>query len=141
MTAPAVSALVDAISQNNPTAVANILDKPGTVIDQEALVALVRLAWKTRAADENPDQIEPAESARQIFDLLSASGADFNQETPRGRIIDRIANVQPDWPEATDRVLPAVLREIQPSHEPSEEDEDFVPSRASRGATHRTRRP
>jgi hypothetical protein len=140
MTTTAVSPLVGAIAQNNPLRVAQLLDKPRASVDEEALIALVHLAWKTRGTDENPDRIEDEEKARQIFDLLASAGANFYQDTSRGRIMDRITKVQPHWPQATDtahepkRLESSALIEAAPT-------ESVLPSRNSRGATHRGRRP
>lgn len=140
MTTSAVSKLVDAITRNDTKAVAAALDKPKATVEPEALVALVHLAWKTRGSDMDPDQVDAAESARQIFDLLSSSGADFYHETSRGRIIDRIAKVQPDWPQASDLAKEPNRCELQSGRDLAGDTDEPSSSRATRGATHRARR-
>lgn len=132
--------LVDAIAANDPLAVAQALENPDAPIPEDALLALVRLAWKTRGGDLDPDQVLAAERARQIYDLMVCGGAKLDTATPRGTVIERITKAQPDWPLPEDRPVEANRREFQAGlTQDQREEETVAPVRQARGAMHRHR--
>lgn len=131
--------LADAITNNDLQKVAECLDRPKVTIGEDALMAMVKLAWKTRGSNEDADKLDAAEDARKIYDMLVVAGADFNHPTPRGTIIERIAKVQPDWPIGNDRPPEANRRETQVGRPVDEIEEEFGTPRVARGAMHRHR--
>lgn len=136
---PAVN-LVDAIAANDPLAVASALENPKTPVSEDALLALVRLAWKTRSDDMDEEKIIASESARQIYDLVVCHGADLKTATPRGSVFERISKAQPEWPMPADRPVQASRREFQAGLTQDERDDETVtPARQVRGAMHRHR--
>lgn len=131
--------LIDAINSNDPHAVAQCLDKPDTQVSTEDLVALVHLAWKNRGSEEDPERVESAERARQVFDLIAATGADLQTPTARGSVIDRILKAQPDWPQAVDLGPRYGQPQMQTGRTPEELESDIASARPARGAMHRYR--
>lgn len=132
--------LVDAIAANDPLAVATALEDPNAPVSDDALLALVRLAWKTRNDDSDPEKILAAERARQVYDLMVCHGVDLKTATPRGTVFERIAKAQPEWPLPADRPPEANRRELQVGlTQDQRDDESVATAHQARGAMHRHR--
>jgi hypothetical protein len=131
--------LADAIALNDPQRVAECLDRPKVTIGEDALMAMVKLAWGTRGTAEDPDVVEKAERARRIYDMLVVAEANFQFQTARGTVIERIAKAQPEWPIGDDLPTPDNHPVQQPGRSAEEIEEDIGPVRVARGAMHRHR--
>ena len=132
------SPLTQAILEGDPTRVAELLDTQVKIGEPE-LMALVKLAWAHRAQPEEIEQMDASERARQVYTLVADFGGNVKHMTNRGRIVDRIAAVQPDWPSAQDldTGTPAVVRIEATSVADLNADDDLPSARPPRGAMHR----
>lgn len=133
-----ISPLAYAISQCQVLEVAELLDRKASIGEPE-LMALVKLAWSHRGDKEEPEAIEAAEAAQQVYTMIAQSGGDLKLMTNRGRIVDRISAVQPDWPNREDLATGLPLREMVEGFTAAEalESSEASPTRVSRGAMHR----
>jgi len=136
---PIPSPLAQAILDNKVPAVAKLLDAQAPIGEPE-LLALVKLAFAHRATPEDDAQLVAIENARQIYTLMVEGGGDIRHLTNRGRIVDRIHAIQPDWPSAEDLDdgQTQVHRiEALTADEAAAAQQDQPQVRAARGAMHR----